>query len=664
MSDSDTTAQQPGCSCSKDVCAGETAGFWMRRGREIMCAAGGLFLLIGFIFHTVRAGFINALAGEEISGQIEIAAYLVAVAVSWWYVAPNAYRSLRRMQADINLLMTIAVIGAIAIGEFLEAATVSFLYALSLLMESWSVGRARKAIGALLDLKPPSARIVADEGSDIREIPAEQVALQATVQVRPGEKIPLDGIVTKGTTSIDQSPITGESVPVSKKAGDQVYAGTINNEGAFEFLVTRTAYDTALARIIRMVEEAQSRRAPVEQWIQKFARFYTPLMLLGAVLVATVPPLLFSASWNIWIYNALVMLVISCPCAMLVSTSVSVMAALTSAARVGVLIKGGIYLEIPAHLRALAIDKTGTLTHGRPEVITVEPFNDHTPEEILTRAASLEALSEHPLAQAVVRTARDAGVSLEPVDDFRIIRGKGAEAILDGRLFWIGSHRFLHERAVEEEAFHLKALDFEAAGQSVVAVGNDNHICGLISIGDRVRENSAEIVAGLRESGIDKVVMLTGDNEGTARAVAGASGIDEYQAELLPEDKVAAVRKLVERYRAVAMVGDGVNDAPALAAATIGIAMGAAGADAAIETADVALMSDDLTRLPWLIHHSRRTLRMVKENVLFALGVKALFMTLAFFNLATLWMAIFADMGVTLLVVFNSLRLLNPKLNS
>ena len=586
--------------------------------------------------------------------------YLAAIVAGWWQVAPKVLKSVRQMRADINLLMTIAVIGAIAIGEYFEAATVSFLYALSLLMESWSVGRARRAIEALLDLKPLSARLV--DGGVVTEVAVDEVRPGIRVRVHPGEKVPLDGTIVSGETSVDQSPITGESIPVAKSVGDEVFAGTINNEGAFEFRVSRGAHDTTLARIIHMVEQAQSRRAPVEQWIQTFARYYTPAMLTGALLVAVVPPLVAGASWSHWLYSALVMLVISCPCALLVSTSVSIMAALTSSARVGVLIKGGVYLEIPAKLKAVALDKTGTLTQGRPEVQQVDPLNNHTPEELLARAASLEQLSDHPLARAVVRRAEAMKIGTLPVRDFRIVQGRGAEAVLDGRPFWIGSHRYTHERADEPEIFHRKAVQYEEAGHSVIAVGNDDHICGLISVADQLRRGAPEAMTALKQGGVEHVVMLTGDNEGTARAVADIAGVDEYCAELLPGDKVAEVERLVNQYGIVAMVGDGVNDAPALAAATVGIAMGAAGTDAAIETADIALMSDDLGRLPWLVRHSRRTLRMIKTNVAFALGIKAVFMILAFLDLATLWMAIFADMGVTLLVVFNSLRLLNPRL--
>ncbi|MBN2227151.1 MAG: heavy metal translocating P-type ATPase [candidate division Zixibacteria bacterium] len=654
------THDHSACSCSDGSCQGSPSGHGLLRGREFMCVLSGVLLLVGFVIHAVDGGFVAALASDGVPRRATGVLYLAAIVAGWWFVAPSALRSLRQLRADINLLMTIAVIGAVAIGEYFEAATVSFLYALSLLMESWSVGRARRAIGALLDLKPLSARVV--DSGNVVETPVEQVVPKARVQVRPGEKIPLDGIVVSGTTSVNQSPITGEATPATKTIGDEVYAGTINNEGAFEFTVTKSSRDSALARIIQMVEQAQSRRAPVEQWIQTFARYYTPAMLSAAILVAVVPPLAAGADWSHWLYSALVMLVISCPCALLVSTSVSIMAALTSAARAGVLIKGGVYLEIPSKLKAVALDKTGTLTRGHPEVQHVDPLNNHTPEELLARAASLERLSEHPLARAVVRRAEVMNVATFPVTGFRVVQGRGAEALLNGRRFWIGSHRYTHERADEPEVFHRKAVQYEAAGQSVIAVGNDNHICGLISVADQARPEAAIAIAALKQDGVAHVVMLTGDNEGTARAVAEAVGADAYHAELLPADKVAEVERLVQEYGVVAMVGDGVNDAPALAAATVGIAMGAAGTDAAIETADIALMSDDLSRLPWLVKHSRRTLRMIKTNVVFALGVKTVFMILAFFDLATLWMAIFADMGVTLLVVFNSLRLLRTRL--
>jgi len=646
------------------VSAHEEEGFWQRRGRLVMCVAGGILLAAGFASHAIIHGslFDAFAAGEGVEEHafplVSILLYVGAILLSAWYVIPKAVAAARALRPDMNVLMVIAVCGAMAIGEWFEAATVTFLFAVALLLESWSVGRARRAIGALLDLSPTKARYICPHEGDIEEKPVEDVPVGVTALVRPGEKIPLDGTITKGSTSINQAPITGESNPVPKEVGDEIFAGTINNEGAFEFEVTKPANDTTLARIIRMVEEAQSRRARSEQWVEKFARYYTPAMIALAVVIAVVPPLAFGWLWSAWFYRALVILVIACPCALVISTPVSIVAGLTAAVRQGVLIKGGVYLETPTHLDAIALDKTGTLTYGRPEVQEVVPFEGHTPEELLAKAAALESLSEHPLARAILLKAENDGVQFAPAEDFQAIQGKGAEARIDGRPFWIGSHRLMHEKGGEAPEIHEKAEELEDAGHSVVVVGNDKHVCGLISVADGVRPQAAATVSAMKAAGIKRVVMLTGDNEGTARAVAEATGVDEFKAELLPEDKVNTVESLVKELEHVAMIGDGVNDAPALAAATLGIAMGAAGTDAAIETADIALMSDDLSRLPWLIRHSRRTLGIIKQNIWFALGLKVVFMALAVVGWATLWMAIAADTGASLLVIFNGLRLL------
>jgi len=645
----------------------QAESFWARRGRLVMaCTSGGL-LVAGFLSHWFLHGSIlDALAashGKE--GQVfplaSIFLYTGSIVSGAWFVVPKALYSVKRLRPDINLLMTIAVVGAVAIGEWFEAGAVTFLFSVALLLEHWSVGRGRRAIAALMDLSPTIARYVSPQDGDILEKRVEEVPVGVTVLVRPGERIPLDGVVTKGSSAVNQAPITGESVPVPKGPGDEVFAGTINEEGAFEFKASRSAQDTTLARIIHLVEQAQSRRAPSEQWVEKFARYYTPAMMALAAGVVIVPPLFFAASWAEWFYRGLVILVIACPCALVISTPVSIVSGLAAAAHRGVLVKGGVYLEAAGRLRAIALDKTGTLTYGHPEVQEVVPFNGHSPGELLERAAAIEAQSEHPLARAILRRAEVEGIVSSPAENFRALKGKGAEAEIDGKPFWIGSHRLMHEKGQETREVHEKANELEDAGHSVVAVGNDRHICGLISVADGVRENVPEMVEALKGLGIEKVLMLTGDNERTARGVARATRVDEYHAELLPEDKVRAVESLLGRFGEVAMVGDGVNDAPAMAVATFGIAMGAIGTDAAIETADIALMSDDLSKVPWLIEHSRRTLATIKENIAFALGLKVVFIALALFGMASLWMAIAADMGASLLVVFNGLRLLGGK---
>ncbi len=642
--------------------------FWERYGRLIMAGGSGLLLMAGLVSHWVLHGsFVDAVtSGHGIASHVfpplSIGFYAIAAAAGAWFVLPKALIALKKLRPDMNLLMVVAVAGALGLGEWFEAATVSFLFAVANLLEHWSVGRARRAISAMMDLSPTTARYICPHDGDLLEKPVEEVPVGVTVLVRPGEKIPLDGTVTKGRTTVNQAPITGESAPVTKEPGDDVFAGAINGDGAFEFLVTKPASDTTLARIIHMVEEAQSRRAPTEQWVETFARYYTPVMMLLAALIIVVPPLAFGAAWGEWLYRGLVVLVIACPCALVISTPVSVVAGLASAARNGVLIKGGVHLEGIGKLRALALDKTGTLTFGLPEVQQIIPLNGHTVPELLERAATLEAQSEHPLAKAVLERARREGVSpAMSVENFRAVKGKGAEADVDGRPFWIGSGRFLTEKGMSTPELTEQIRVLQDAGHSVIVVGNDTHVCGLISVADGVRPEAAAAIAELKRLGVMRVVMLTGDNRGTADAVAAQTGVDEVRAELLPEDKVRAVEDLKSSVGRVAMIGDGVNDAPAMAAADTAVAMGAIGTDAAIETADIALMTDELAKVPWLVAHSRRVLRTIKVNITFALGLKFVFIVLTFLGLASLWLAIAADTGASLLVIANGLRLLRVR---
>ncbi len=636
---------------------------WQRNGILISCIISGLFLFAGFTVHAILHGSIlDSLigAGHDAGHKIPTAAivlYLVSIISGGWFIAPKAFFALRSKRADMNLLMTVAVIGASVIGEWFEAAAVTFLFALSLVLESWSVGRARRAIGKLMNLAPETARYICPHDGDIMEKPVADVPVGVTVLVRPGEKVPLDGVISKGTTSINQAPITGESVPVEKKEGDEVFAGTINEESAFQFTVTKDASNSTLARIIRMVEDAQGRRARTEQWVEKFAYYYTPAMMIISVMVAVLPPL-FLGDWSRWFYEALVMLVIACPCALVISTPVTIVAGLASAARAGVLIKGGIFLEIPARLQAVALDKTGTLTCGMPEVQEIYPFNGHTKDDVLARAASIEHESGHPIARAIVRAAETRGLKLDIADNIVDIKGKGAEARIDNKKYWIGSHRFMHEKAAETTEIHDKAIEIEDAAHTLVALGSDSHVCGLLAVADSVRDTAFASVGKMKEVGIRHIVMLTGDNEKTASEVAKLTGISEFRAELLPHEKVEAIEQLRKDYEVVAMIGDGVNDAPAMAVSSLAIAMGAVGTDTAIETADIALMSDDLSKVPWLIKHSRRTLAIIKQNIIFALVIKAVFMVLALMGIATLWMAIMADTGASLIVIFNGLRML------
>jgi Cd2+/Zn2+-exporting ATPase len=589
----------------------------------------------------------------------EIAAYGLAIAFGIRYVLPKAWLAARHLRPDINLLMVIAIVGAIAIGEWFEAATVAFLFALSLTLESWSVGRARRAISVLLGLAPPTAHVLDENGGE-KEVAAGEVPVGTAFVVRPGERIALDGVVASGASSVNQAPITGESMPVGKEAGAQVFAGTINGGGVLEVTSTKVAADTTLARITRMVEEAHSRRARVEQWVEKFARIYTPAVIAAALAVFLLPLLLLGGVWSEWFYRALVLLVIACPCALVISTPVSIVAALAAAARHGVLIKGGAYVELPAGLQAMAFDKTGTLTLGKPAVAEVLPLNGHSEAELLERAMALEARSTHPLARAVLEHGQNQGIEPAAAEDVQVLHGKGVTGRFRGETYWLGSHRYLAERGQETKEVMARARALEADGRTVMVIGNDRDVCGLIAVSDRVRPEADEVIRNLRARGVDHLIMLTGDNRVTAEAIAREIGIDEVRAELLPEDKVAAVEELVSQHGTVAMVGDGVNDAPAMARASFGIAMGAAGSDAAIETADIALMTDDLTRLPWLIGHARMTLAVIRQNIAFALGIKVLFVVLTFMGYATLWGAIAADVCTSLLVVMNALRLLRP----
>jgi len=626
-------------------------------------ATSGIAVFVGLVLHVWLSGsYANALHlfsrhAAHAMPAAEIVAYLLAIAAGIRFVIVKAWYAAKSLRPDMNLLMVVAVTGAIVLGEWFEGATVAFLFSLSLTLESWSVGRARRAISSLLDLAPTTVRIRGAQGME-RQVPAALVNVGTRFIVNPGERIPLDGVIVAGSSAVDQAPITGESIPVTKEVGADVFAGTVNGNGALEIESRKVADDSTLARIIRMVEEAHSRRAHAEQWVEKFARVYTPAVIVLAIGIFLVPPLTIGASWSDWFYRALVLLVIGCPCALVISTPVSIVAALAAAARQGILIKGGTYIEQPAQLRAIAFDKTGTLTMGRPSVDAIVPLNGHSEEQLLERAAALEARSNHPLAQAILTYAQTRGIKITPAEDVQSLAGKGVYGTFNSERFWLGSHRYLLERGQETPEISACAEALEREGKTVIAIGNEQHVCGLLALSDTVRPEAKQSLQALRDTGIDHLVMLTGDNHATAQAVAKVLDIDEVYAELLPEDKVRIVSQLVEKYGTVAMIGDGVNDAPAMARASFGIAMGAAGSDAAIETADIALMTDDLDRLPMLRAHSRRTLAIIRQNISFALVVKALFAVLTFVGYATLWGAIAADVGASLLVVSNALRLL------
>ncbi|WP_302120125.1 heavy metal translocating P-type ATPase [Allorhodopirellula heiligendammensis] len=628
-----------------------------QRQRAIFTAVSGTMGLAGFILASLWPTIANT------ASPIAITCYLLSILAGLYPVLPKAWRSAVTRRPDMNLLMSVAVLGAIALGEWFEGATVAFLFSLSLLLESWSIGRARRAIATLLDLSPPIAHVRLASG-DVQDMRPDEVTIGSILVIRPGEKIPLDGRVTKGASDVDQSAVTGESLPVNKQSGDELFAGTVNGDGLLEMESTTAADNTTLARIIRMVGDAHSKRAPSEKWVEKFAAIYTPIVMLLAILMFLIPPLAFAGAWSDWLYRSLVLLVIACPCALVISTPVSVVAALAAAARNGVLIKGGVHIETPARLKAIAMDKTGTLTQGTPTIVDVVPFPGHERVDLLSRAAALEINSNHPLARAIVEEANHGKIAIPAVEHFQTTQGMGASGSIDGKTYWLGSHRYLVHRKLETPEIHDQLEAAQQAGRTVVVVGDETQVYGFITLADVIRKESRQVIQQLHATGVEHVVMLTGDNAGTANAIADQAGIDEVHAELLPADKVAAMEMLVQRYDQVAMIGDGVNDAPALARASLGIAMGAAGSDAAIETADIALMSDDLSKLPWLIHHSQRTLRIIRQNITFALGIKILFVILTFSGHASLWAAIAADMGASLLVIANGLRLLRADHNN
>ena len=658
-----------------------------QHSQTLYATVSGLFILVGVLIHIAMAGgfvdaqhflqstetwtyswqaftdYLYSLLNAHSSQTVPLAekvAYALAIVFGVRHVIVKAFYALRRLRADMNLLMLVAIIGAMFINEWFEAAAVSFLFTLSLAIESWSIGRARHAVEALLDLAP-SIVTVKDENGQERSIPAAEVSVGATFIVKPGDKIPLDGEVIAGTTSVNQAPITGESIPVTKQTGSEVFAGSISGEGMLEIKATKLASDTTLAHIIRLVEEAHSKRAEAEQWVEKFARIYTPIVMLLALAMFIIPPLFFAGVWETWLYKALVLLVIACPCALVISTPVSIVAALACAARQGILIKGGIYIEAPAHLKAIAFDKTGTLTCGKPVVTGLYPFHNHSQEELLSRAAALESRSNHPLAKAILNYTETLGIQIANASSVTVLPGKGVTGLFNNTDFWLGSRRYLLERGQETQEISQQAMALEQTGQIVIAIGNDRHVCGLIAVADEPRPQIESVLQSLKHNGIKHLAMLTGDNQVTAENIAKQIGLNEVHAELLPADKVEIVSQMVEQYGQVAMIGDGINDAPALGRANLGIAMGAMGSDAAIETADIALMGDDLSKLPWLIKHSKRTLGIIRQNIVFALTLKAAFAILAFAGLATLWQAIAADMGASLLVVANGLRLLKPK---
>jgi Cd2+/Zn2+-exporting ATPase len=574
------------------------------------------------------------------------------------YPARRALAALRTGSVDINVLMVVAVVGAIVLRDWVEAASVVFLFAVAQWLEVRTLERARQAIRALLDLSPRQALVVRDGAQTT--VPIEEIEIAEHVIVRPGEKVAVDGIVVAGMSDVNEAPITGESLPIAKQAGHEVFAGAINGRGALELRVTRVGRDTRLAHVIHLVEEAQSRRAPVQSFVDRFARIYTPAVIALAAVTALVPPLVYGSDPSTWAYRALVLLVIACPCALVISTPVSIVAALSAAARHGVLVKGGAHLERLAAARVVAFDKTGTLTSGLLSVQGIHPVGVASAMEVLRVAAAVESHSEHPIAEAITKHAAQLGIDVPSVTGVAALPGRGAEGRIAGRAVTVGNRALFEERGIGLPTDLDERLLAHGGAATLVFVAVDRMVLGAVSVADTVRPSAREAVELLRSNGVEHVVMLTGDHPASAAQVAAAVGVDETRAGLLPSEKYAAIESLRTR-GAVVMVGDGINDAPALAAADIGIAMGAAASDAALETADVALLSAELLKLPYAIRLARATVRNVRTNVALSLVLKAAFLVLAIAGTATLWMAVLADTGATVIVVANALRLLRSR---
>ncbi len=612
-----------------------------------------------------------------ISGELATILFVAATLIALYPLARSGIANLRiNHDFNINLLMTIAAIGALAIGETLEAATVVFLFAVGEALEGFTTDRARQSIRSLMALVPATA--IKLEGEQERVVPVAELAAGDLILVKPGERLPADGVIAAGESGIDQAPVTGESVPVAKQPGDSVFAGTINGSGALEINVTHATADNTISRIIRMVEEAQSARAPSQRIVDQIARVYTPAVVVVALIVALVPPLLFNAPFydtadmHGWLYRALSLLVIACPCALVISTPVTVISAITAAARRGVLIKGGAYLEALAGVKAFAFDKTGTLTQGKPTVTVARSIDCETGDaenarcaycdDVLALAHAVERRSTHPLAQAVVTAAQDRGLAAVYPSAERVesLAGRGVQGQIQGKQVTVGSHALFDAEYPHNDAFCDLVRQAEARGETTMLLSVGDQVRGYIGVADQVRPESADVIRQLRDLG-QQTVMLTGDHAAVAQAVAAQVGVDAVRADLLPEDKVSAVRGLLNEYEAVAMVGDGINDTPALAAATVGIAMGGAGSAQALETADVALMADDLNQLPVALKLARFARALIRQNVGISFGIKIVFLVLALFGATSLWAAVLADVGTSLLVTLNGMRPLRQK---
>ncbi|MGM0875601.1 MAG: heavy metal translocating P-type ATPase [Bacillota bacterium] len=613
----------------------------------------GLIILSGVL---IALGFIGSFTG--ISTLISTMLYAIAMVISGYKPVKSAYYAIKCRSLDMNVLMSAAAIGAALIGEWLEGATVVWLFAIGNFLQTKSIERTRDSIRNLMDLAPPEAWVKVD--SEIIKRPVEEISVGETIIVKPGDKIPLDGEIIQGESSVNQAPITGESIPVDKEIGDTVYAGTINENGSLEIKVTKLIEDTTISKIIHLVEEAQEQKAPTEAFVDKFASIYTPIVFILALAIIILPPLLGNGTWEDWFYKGLELLVVACPCAMVISTPVAIVSAIGNAAKNGVLIKGGTFLEIAGAINAIAFDKTGTLTEGKPKVSEIKALNV-SEGELLSIALTLEGYSTHPIAKAIVEHANENGTQPKNGELFKSIVGKGVQATIEEDIFYAGNLKLFEEINVSVENIKSHVQEIQNTGKTVVIIGTQHQTIGLIAVSDTIRATTPSALNALKQSGVNQTVMLTGDNEGTAKMIASEVNVNRYFAELLPEDKVDAIKKLQNEGYMVAMVGDGINDAPALATADLGIAMGGAGTDTAMETADIVLMADNLDKLPHTMKLSRKALTIIKQNIWFAIIIKIIALVLIFPGWLTLWMAVLSDTGAALIVILNSIRLLKFK---
>ncbi|HGC7401481.1 TPA: heavy metal translocating P-type ATPase [Streptococcus agalactiae] len=589
------------------------------------------------------------------------ALYILAIIIGGFDLFKEGFSDLIKLDFSMESLMTIAIIGAAFIGEWAEGSIVVILFAISEALERFSMDKARQSIRSLMDIAPKEALIRRNNVEQL--VSVDKIDIDDIMIIKPGQKIAMDGLVINGHSSVNQAAITGESVPVEKQLDDEVFAGTLNEEGVLEVKVTKKVTDTTIAKIIHLVEEAQGERAPAQAFVDKFAKYYTPFIIIMALLIVVVPPLFFGGDWNKWLYQGLSILVVGCPCSLVISTPVSIVSAIGNAAKNGVLVKGGVYLEEIGHLRAIAFDKTGTLTKGKPVVTDFIATSSETDINYLSIISSLESLSQHPLASAILNEADKTNVDYKSIqiEDFQSITGKGLTGIHQNIRYYIGSPKLFSASVIEETAVKVQYRQFQEQGKTAMYFGTDEQILGVIAVADEVRDSSAAVISELHKLSIEHTIMLTGDNTKTAESIGKQLGVTEIKGDLMPQEKLDSIKALRTTYNKVAMVGDGINDAPALAASTVGIAMGGAGTDTALETADVALMGDDLQKLPFIVRLSRQTLKVIKQNITFSLGIKLLALLLVIPGWLTLWIAIVADMGATLLVTLNGLRLMKVK---